>query len=456
MAAAAILCVWAFYNGYPLVYPDTGTYISAAYNHYLPVDRSAVYSAFLRIVSWDSSLWLTVATQAVIVAWAVRLLLLRLQGDSFREWIFIPVTAVLAFTTGIAVNADQLIADLFTPITVCGFVLLLLSKDATPWQRFVYFGFVAVAGPMHFSHFPLLGILLGLAFLAWFFFLRRKPDPVFGKKQLAISAMAIGGAVLFTLVVNLWVGRQLAFRPQGSHVFMMQRLIHCNILTDYLDKKCPEAPAELCAARSYLRKIDFLWDSQNSPVYAGGTKWMDRKQEYDKIISEIFHEPRYIRRFAWCSLRDSWKQLYRFNTGTVPPMGVGSAPHGEINWRYKKEVDSYLEARQQKGTLHFDLLNKVQAIAVPASAILLLLLLILPFFRRCMNPWQALAVVFIFAAYAANAFTCVTFAVLDDRFSSRLAWLFPLALLGLLADRRFREKITGVFSRRKAERETNA
>ncbi|MEZ4979591.1 MAG: hypothetical protein R2772_09875 [Chitinophagales bacterium] len=56
----------AFYNGYPLVYSDTGTYIQSGMEMLIPNDRPIFYGLFIRIFSLGFSLWLVIYIQALI------------------------------------------------------------------------------------------------------------------------------------------------------------------------------------------------------------------------------------------------------------------------------------------------------------------------------------------------------------------------------------------------------
>src|SRR6185436_6358632 len=84
---AVVLCSHAIYNGFPLVYPDTGTYISACFEHFLPRDRPLVYAFFIRHISLATSLWIPVFVQSAIVSWLV-LLLFRHVANRERPYRF--------------------------------------------------------------------------------------------------------------------------------------------------------------------------------------------------------------------------------------------------------------------------------------------------------------------------------------------------------------------------------
>jgi hypothetical protein len=49
----------AIYNGYPLVYSDTSTYLASGFELQTPVDRPITYGLFIRLTSLNGfSLWI--------------------------------------------------------------------------------------------------------------------------------------------------------------------------------------------------------------------------------------------------------------------------------------------------------------------------------------------------------------------------------------------------------------
>ena len=51
LLSAFILIIPAFYNGFPLVYSDTGAYISSGMELIFPIDRPITYGLFMRLCS---------------------------------------------------------------------------------------------------------------------------------------------------------------------------------------------------------------------------------------------------------------------------------------------------------------------------------------------------------------------------------------------------------------------
>ena len=68
--SSVFLLIPAFYNHYPLVNPDTGTYLASGFKPETPFDRPITYGLLIRLFSLNGlSLWLLVFIQASIVSW---------------------------------------------------------------------------------------------------------------------------------------------------------------------------------------------------------------------------------------------------------------------------------------------------------------------------------------------------------------------------------------------------
>lgn len=101
VAVAALVLAWpAFWNGYPLVFADTGTYLGQALQVYLGWDRPPFYSAFLLATHWRLTLWGPVLAQALIVAHLLGVTL-RALGRPNPWLLVLPVAFALSILTGL-------------------------------------------------------------------------------------------------------------------------------------------------------------------------------------------------------------------------------------------------------------------------------------------------------------------------------------------------------------------
>ena len=61
----------ALFNGFPLIFPDTGTYLAIAFGHEYAIDRSSFYGFLLKPVvglgAGATGLWLAVSAQCLAI-----------------------------------------------------------------------------------------------------------------------------------------------------------------------------------------------------------------------------------------------------------------------------------------------------------------------------------------------------------------------------------------------------
>src|SRR3712207_4846891 len=170
VVVAAAMLVWpGFWNGFPLVFADTGTYLGQALLIYMGWDRPPFYSVFLFATHWRLTLWGPVLAQGLIVAHLLAVALRAIGRPN--PWLLLPVAFALSVLTGLPWLAAQLIPDLFTGVVVLavwllGFRAASLSAGERLWVMLLGAGSIAV----HQSHLPLaLGLALcgAVLLLAW-------------------------------------------------------------------------------------------------------------------------------------------------------------------------------------------------------------------------------------------------------------------------------------------------
>ena len=115
---AAALLLWpALWNGYPIVFADTGTYLSQAIHRYLGWDRPAFYSVFMLFLHATITTWPVVMAQALIAAWVLRRTVAMIWPGLDGRWL--PVLVLpLAAGTWLPFLVSELTPDVFTPLLV--------------------------------------------------------------------------------------------------------------------------------------------------------------------------------------------------------------------------------------------------------------------------------------------------------------------------------------------------
>ena len=162
IGVAAILLVWpAIWNGYPLVFADSGTYLGQALLGYAGWDRPPFYSLFLLGLHWRLSLWPIVLGQGLLLAHLLHLVL-RTQGHPGPVPLLLTALA-LAMFTGLPFFASQIQPDLFTGVVVlCAWLIGFRQSALSLAERRYVMLLATLAIIVHQSHVPLA---LGLALL---------------------------------------------------------------------------------------------------------------------------------------------------------------------------------------------------------------------------------------------------------------------------------------------------
>jgi hypothetical protein len=124
--AAAALLLWpALWNAYPIVFADTGTYLSQAIHLYAGWDRPVFYSLLILPLHLTLTLWPVVVAQALLTAWVLWLVWRALAGGvagGVRGYLV--VAAALSALTWLPWIVSEIMPDLFTPLLVLAIGLL--------------------------------------------------------------------------------------------------------------------------------------------------------------------------------------------------------------------------------------------------------------------------------------------------------------------------------------------
>lgn len=433
LGAAFLLCWIAVYNGYPLVYSDTGSYIHSGFENTVPLDRPIVYGLFVRHISLKFSLWLVIFMQSLLTAACIRFFISAVITETRRQrMVFSAAIGVLALGTGLSQKCSNLLPDFLTALVALVITVWLVrppEKKSARWLSLIMLIFALTA---HASHLYILAAALLL-----FTVLRVFRKSVFRSVPLRrlrnvylFLFVGVGSAALINLA---FTGK--FFISRNAQVFMTGHLADSGLLDEFLNEQCGTKKYVLCPWAGALKGVDFLWDEQSSPLYKTGG-WEHSQPAYSEMLGDFFSDPRYLGKFIGSSLKISAKQLVMIDVDAKEenaPMGVGSAPYGQVVWRFKKEAPSYLAARQAMGTLSYTWINVLQYITVIAS----LLVFGWVIFQRALRekmPLLITALSFVFCFLIANAAICGTFTIAHTRFGSRVIWLLPLIAIVMVAE----------------------
>lgn len=407
----------ALWNGFPLVFYDTGGYLAEGLEGAFLPERSPVYSLLLSVTGGGISLWSLVIFQAAMTAYLIALTA-RAEVAQLSLGRLLGLGAILMLATGIGWYVGQVEPDCMTPLVILGaYLLLFRSHSLGVAPRIAVAAITGLAVACHPSHLGLMGGLLLVALvLKWLWRdARLRLVPALGAFVLAIGLIVSS---------NFFLTGQV-FLSQSAPAFIFARLVQDGIVKRLLNDTCPGSGYTLCGSQNRLptRADAWLWGPNSLFRTRGGFR--GQHDEETRMILDS------IRRYPVLQVvdatRDSVRQFFTFKTGDgiesqewiLKPVFEKAAPG---------QISAYLNARQQRhGRFSFTTLNMVH---VTVGTLSLLGLAVLIFYFGRERRWQALRLPgLVLVALIGNAIVCATFSNPHDRYQSRVIWLPSLVLI---------------------------
>jgi hypothetical protein len=425
-----VVCLlWpALWNGYPIVFADTGTYLSQAMHRYLGWDRPVFYSLFIYPLHLGLTTWPVIFVQSALTVLVLDLTR-RALGASL--WWLLVVTVFLAVASWLPWTVSELMPDLFTPLMVLLLTLLVFSPPRTPrWQPMAIAALAAFMISTQQSSVPLAFGLLAAAIPARWISGQLRIGPLPRARTLLEPLLAPGLAIATLMLVNTVGYGRVSLSPYGN-VFVLARVIYDGPGMTVLLRGCPERHWLLCP---YLDRFPptadgFLWEADSPIMLAGGHKAVSA--DADAIIHAAMNaEPGRLLSATW---NNTIEQLMRFESGD----GLERVWNAEVGpWIDKdfppRESAAFRAARQQMGLLQVPsslaTLHSAAALAGIAAA---LVLLPVAWRRRHVAAW------FLAMSLLTLPLSAVITGGLStphDRYQSRIIWLpAAIALLSVPA-----------------------
>jgi hypothetical protein len=423
----------ALWNGFPLIFYDSGAYILEGLGHVFMVERAPVYAELLFLAGGAYSLWPIVVLQALLTGYVI-LEVARVQVPGLTLGALAAIGAILTLFTGVAWYAGQVEPDCLTPLVVLGSWLLLFRRASLGRGRLVAITLITgLAVACHPSH---LGLICGLVLAAALLKLAARRYRILPVPTLRGGLAGLVAALAIIVAGNFaMTGRVFVVSKSGS-VFVFARLMQDGIVRRLLDDACPpngHAAYRLCDYRNRLkyRADAWLWGDSSFRALGGFSGRRQQQEDRQMILDSL---ARYPFAHVRAAIDDSVRQLLMFRTGDgIEPQEWVLEP--EFRRMIPHQLSAYLGARQQQGLLRFKTLNLVH---VPVGAMSMLgLLLLLQHAVALGRRERATLPALVLLALIGNAVICGTFSNPHDRYQSRLIWLPTLVLLLALArDRR--------------------
>lgn len=420
--ATVLILLPALYNGFPLVYSDTGTYLRSAFIDYVPPDRPYWYGGFIRSTSLGGwSLWGPVVAQAFLCA--VLLWALWRRFGSGRRVPFLITVGVLAWCTGLGWYASQLVPDIFTALGAMAGLLLIAGRLGLLANCALAL-LLIFACWVHLSNVAIMPLVLLVSAIA----AHRAGIRIPRSRAIPMAGLLIAAWPLSRIAVNSLIGQE--DKAGYTHVFLMGRLAETGILEAWLDEYCDTERYGICVHRDSLPTTsrEFLWSDRSPLVWQGGQEAVRR--EYQAILLGTLSDPRYLAMHVRASLQGLLGNLAITRVGDELENSwyrdPGSPPHYMIAENVPAHLPAFRAARQNTGDgrLGLYVVDRIHPWILILSCAGWIVLLS-PWGRGRRGAHGLVLLVFGMAAVVIAAWVCGTLSTVDTRFMARTAWLLP-------------------------------
>ena len=432
LLSALFLCWPAIFNGFPLLYPDSMTYLGDGpvvaravilrqFAEYYGV-RSFFYSLGILPFHWNVTAWPVAWLQCLLVAWVVWLLVRAIAGRRSAARYLI-LMFLLSLLTSVSWYCSFIMPDILGPLAYLSFFLLVFARQTlTRAERWGLYLLAWWGITSHASHFLLAaGVWLLLTMIAacdWKSF----PGRLWSLGELA-AILALAAGAQMALHGYLYGKPTLnGERPP----YLMARIISDGPGRWYLEKHCDKGQWAVCDRFRQLsdNPDDLLWGPESA--YDSGSEEDEDRQIREEMPFVLATVQAYPREQFFKSAANFRDQLVAFG-----PYGFDPSPWilGQFDTVLPASRASYVRSRQARSTLPLDELADIQMWALWAALGIIAVGAVLLWRRH----WPGLGVLglMIVSVVAANALVTGVLSVVDDRYQCRVIWLIPL-LAGLL------------------------
>jgi hypothetical protein len=438
LGIAVYLLLWiAIFNGYPIVYFDTGEYLFDSFTLAQSPYRSIIYSLFIRLASWGMTPWLIVLAQCAITIYVLRAVFDYIVQKSpaleCKRIVFLGLVTFLAFGTSLPWFVGQLMPDVFTGLSFLSAFLLLFDSKLSLVRTVLLSVVLAVSVGSHLSNFLSLGLVLSAVLVLRAFDSARRFWPTRSAKGIVAFVLVPILASAGVMSLSNWRSGYGFTLSAGTSVFLLNRLMESGLAGDYLEQQCQIEQLTPCKYLQDLQRdaahSNFLWGSHPLLTEMGG--WLGAREEAGRIVSGTIR--RYPMRFLAECGKNTLRQFVSFRPGRDNPP-IQSADHYTgvvIEQFYPGDMPKYRLTKQWSGRLIevsarlFPLYNFVFWASLFTSLVLLI--------SRYSQFEPANRLLFLTLIFlVANAFVTGSLSEVNHRYQSRVSWMVSLCCAAYL------------------------
>ena len=429
---AACVFAWPVYwNGFPLVFSDTGVYIAAALEHFAPWDRPIFYSVFLGVVGKSVSLYGAVLFQSLM---AVYVIVIFHRTFSERDNALGPLwpLLILAIATPLPWLTSWLIPDFPAGLAVLILFMLLFLRDkldrvnSLVLALVLYFTLVTHTGTFLVS---VLALPLALM-VAWA--ARRR----FSRRGLVEVLVVVVASYVSLAGVNAVAYKRWTINV-GSEAFLLNRLIQAGLVQPYLARVCElQSDLVLCPYQEEIKNFvgtdEFLW-GKDPLAFRVGAASTNTGEARALVLQTVADSPWDV---AAVMARDSARQ---FAMAGAPcgsesggsdcfiSYGEGEYVQTRLEAHYPQAFEKFLASRQQRSDLDYSSFLPVHEAVFWLFLVATLGVLLVG--RRTGDRLAMVLAIYAVCVLALNAVVHGSLSGPAPRYQAKLSWLVVLVAI---------------------------
>jgi hypothetical protein len=439
----ALVLSWpAFLNRFPLLFPDSMTYIAdgrpiarALFLHQTSLYygmRSRIYSLGIFAFHWNTVLWPVAALQALIAAYVIWLVVRSIVKRQTIFW-YLALCALLSLLTAVSWYAVLILPDIFGPILyLCVYLIVFAPETLSRFERATVYVIMWWAVASHGSHLVVAAGLCALLILLLVFRFR-----FMERRWRAVGAVIV--VLIITAATQIALNAFLTGKPSLNGDWppvLTARIIVDGPGRQYLETHCPDANLAICEDAHNLPYTadDFLWSDEGIWARASEEKQARMQREEIKFVVAA------VRAYPLEQLK---KSMANFGNELIT---VGLDDLGSSGWVMSEfgnvmpgQKSRYEQSRQSHDTLPLELFSSVQEWTEIAS--LIVIAAFVPYVWR-RRPARILGLgMIIISTVVMNGLVTGVLSGVETRYQSRVIWLVTLLAALLILDWRGRRSL---------------
>jgi hypothetical protein len=432
VVVGASLMTWpAVYNRYPLLYPDSMSYLGngplvarALFLHKFSADhggRSLIYALGILPLHWNLNPWPIVALNALLTAYVIWLAV-RSVLPRHTVACYLALILLLSLFTDLGWFVAWIMPDVLGPALYLSIYLLVFAPESLSLsERLIV---VVIAWWSVASHVTHLMLAAGMCVLLALPLLFRRQWTHKRLRAVGVVAMIVFAATAVHMALHWYLYGQPSLNGKRPP-FLMARVIADGPGKWYLQQHCGDLHLAVC---SHVHELpdsvdDFLWGVHG--IWLSSSLEQQERLRGEEMAIVLSTLRAYPRKELIISADHFWEQLHTFGLSDYDP-------NPWILQMIDKVLPGararYLQSRQAQETLHEEFFTTVQDETLMAS------LVVIAIWTVFVRPWSrrviGLTVVIMFVVIANAAVTGIL-AKVEDRYQARVIWLVPL-LAGVL------------------------